>query len=162
MNFRTFVPWFAMLMVYNLAIAAVVMFFTMHCGTVAEVVNGYRMSSPPDGRAPVSEGVVRMNAGTESAKHGHRMTRIAGDSDAVFDEAIGRGVLSEDPVDTNFAGHYMYMFHDAADAAWFKHRDTRAYVRLAPCKGATPGKRIAPCKGAAPGNGPIEREGVQS
>ena len=113
-----------------------------------------------------------MNARTASRANGHRMTRIAGDSDAVFAQAIGRGVLSEDPGHTDFAGHYMYMFHDADDAAWFKHRDTRAYVRLAAStviargKGAAPGKRIAPCKGpckgAAPGNGPIECEGVQS
>ena len=109
-----------------------------------------------------------MNARTASRANGHRMTRIAGDSDAVFAQAIGRGVLSEDPGHTDFAGHYMYMFHDADEAAWFKHRDTRAYVRLAagnglaPCKGAAPGKRIAPCKGAAPGNGPVECEGVQS
>ena len=109
-----------------------------------------------------------MNGCTVSGAHGHRMTRIAGDSDSVFAQAIARGVLSEDPGHTNFAGHYMYMFHDAEDAAWFKHRDTRAYVRLAAStviargKGAAPGKRIAPCKGAAPGNGPIECEGVQS
>ena len=148
MNFRTFVPWLAMLMVYNLAIAAVVMFFMVHCGTVADVVNGYRMSSPPDRRAPDLEGVARMNAGTESATHGHRMTRIAADSDAVFAEAIGRGVLSEHSCDSNFVGYYMYMFHDADGAAWFKHRDTRAYVTMgpAPCKGAAPCKGRAPCK----------------
>ena len=145
-----------MLMVYNLAIAAVVMFFMVHCGTVADVVNGYRMSSPPDRRAPDLEGVARMNAGTESATHGHRMTRIAADSDAVFAEAIGRGELSEDARDSNFAGHYMYMFHDADGAAWFKHRDTRAYVTmgLAPCKGPAAGKGAAPCKG-------VEREAGQ-
>jgi len=109
----------------------------------------------------------------------HRMMRIAGDSDAVFAEAIGRGVLSEDLHDPNFAGHYMYMFHDAHDTAWFKHRDNRAYVRVAPCKGPAAGSRaavgsrpapcngIAPCKGSAPckgfgaGSGSDERGAVQ-
>ena len=157
MNFRSFVPWLAMLMVYNLAIAAVVMFFMVHCGTVADVVNGYRMSSPPAGPAPVMERVVRMNAGTESAKHGHRMTRIAPDSDAVFAEAIGRGVLSEHGCDSNFAGYYMYMFHDADGAAWFKHRDTRAYVTMGPAAGIG----AAPCRGAAPCKG-VAREADQS
>ena len=103
-----------------------------------------------------------MSAHTALRANGHRMMRIAGDSDAVFDEAIGRGVLSEDPGDMNFAGHYMYMFHDAGGGAWFKHRDTRAYVTMGPATcSAARGKRIAPCKGAAPGNGPIEREAVQ-
>ena len=101
------------------------------------------------------------------------MMRIAGDSDAVFAEAIGRGVLSEDLHDPHFAGRYMYMFHDADDAAWFKHSDNRAYVRLAPCKGVAPckgpaaGSRPAPCKGTAPckgfgaGSGSDERGAVQ-
>ena len=80
------------------------------------------------------------------------MMRIAGDSDAVFAEAIGRGVLSEDLHDPNFAGHYMYMFHDAHDTAWFKHRDNRAYVRVAPCKGVAPCEGVAPCKGPAAGS----------
>ena len=81
--------------------------------------------------------------------------RIARDSDAVFAEAIGRGVLSEDPADPNFAGHYMYMFHDADGAAWFKHRDTRAYVRLAA------GSELAPCTGAAADSGSPACEAVQ-
>ena len=86
------------------------------------------------------------------------MTRIDGDSDAVFARAIGRGVLSEEPCDANFAGHYMYMFHDAGGGAWFKHRDTRLYVTMGPatCKGAAPCEGLAPCKGTA------ECEAVQS
>ena len=57
---------------------------------------------------------------------------IAGDSDAAFDAAIAAGVLSEDPQAGNFAGLYMYMHHDREGAAWFKHRETRAYVTMRP------------------------------
>ena len=59
-----------------------------------------------------------------------RELRIEQDSDAVFDEAIRAGLLSEDPQDERFAGHYMYMHHDAEGTPWFKHRETRAYVTL--------------------------------
>ena len=100
-----------------------------------------------------------MNAVTASRANGHRMARIAPDSDALFAEAIGRGVLSEDAGDENFAGYYMYMFHDADGAAWFKHRDTRAYVTmgLAPCKGAAPCDEAVPGKSdcAGPRGGPV-------
>ena len=80
-----------------------------------------------------------------AAIDGSRGMRIEKNSDAVFDEAIRRGVLSEDPADVNFAGLYMYMHHDAKGAAWFKHRETRAYLtmRAAPCKGSAPGDRGA-------------------
>ena len=90
-----------------------------------------------------------MNASTTLRGNGHRMMRIAEDSDAVFAQAIDWGVLSEDAGDDNFAGHYMYMFHDADGAAWFKHRDTRAYVtmRTGPCNEPAPCKGRAPCKG---------------
>ena len=71
--------------------------------------------------------------------------RIAEDSDAVFDEAIRRGVLSEDPAAENFAGLHMYMHHDAGGAAWFKHRETRAYLTMRPAVGkpGRGGKRFA-------------------
>ena len=92
-----------------------------------------------------------MNASTTLRGNGHRMWRIAGDSDAVFAQAIDWGVLSEDPGGANFAGHYMYMFHDADGAAWFKHHDTRAYVTMG----------FAPSKGVAVGNGSVEREAGQ-
>jgi len=68
---------------------------------------------------------------------GPRGMRIEKDSDAVFDEAIRRGVLSENPADDNFAGLYMYMHHDDKGAAWFKHRETRAYLTMR----AAPGER---------------------
>ena len=61
-----------------------------------------------------------------------REMRIEQDSDAVFDAAIRAGVLSEDPAAETFAGHYMYMHHDGDGAAWFKHRETRAYLTMPP------------------------------
>ena len=67
-----------------------------------------------------------------AAIDGARGVRIAEDSDAVFEEAIRRGVLSEDPGEANFAGLYMYMHHDAEGTAWFKHRETRAYITMRP------------------------------
>ena len=84
--------------------------------------------------------------------------RIEKDSDAVFEAAVRAGVLSEDPEAENFAGHYMYMHHDRDGAAWFKHRDTRAYVTLPPAsaahgKSATHGKSAAHGKCPADGNG---------
>lgn len=54
------------------------------------------------------------------------------DSDAAFRAAIDRSLLSADAANERFAGRYMYMFHDTAGAAWFKHRETRRYVTLAP------------------------------
>ena len=62
---------------------------------------------------------------------------IEEDSDAVFAEAIRAGVLSEDPDDERFAGYYMYMHHDGDGTAWFKHRETRAYVTMPPAAGST-------------------------
>ena len=61
--------------------------------------------------------------------------RIEKDSGAVFDEAIRAGVLSEDPEDESFAGRYMYMHHDGDGAAHFKHKETRAYIRMGPAAG---------------------------
>ena len=69
---------------------------------------------------------------------------IEEDSDAVFDEAIRAGVLSEDPDDERFAGYYMYMHHDADGTAWFKHRETRAYVTMRAASGGTASGRTAP------------------
>ncbi|MYG53055.1 MAG: hypothetical protein F4204_12110 [Rhodospirillaceae bacterium] len=54
------------------------------------------------------------------------------DAGAVFRAAIAAGVLSAEPADRNWAGHYFYMFHDRDGAAWFKHRDTRAHVTMDP------------------------------
>ena len=58
--------------------------------------------------------------------------RVLRDSGAVFEAAIRNGVLSEDPANPRYAGHYMYVFHDAGGTAWFKHRDSRASVTMPP------------------------------
>ena len=52
------------------------------------------------------------------------------DAGAVFRAAIATGVLSAEPGERNWAGHYFYMFHDGDGAAWFKHRDSRAHVTM--------------------------------
>ncbi len=52
------------------------------------------------------------------------------DAQAVFRAAIAAGVLSPEPGERNWAGHYFYMFHDRDGAAWFKHRDSRAHVTM--------------------------------
>ena len=46
--------------------------------------------------------------------------------------AIRNGVLSDDPDSARYAGHYMYLFHDGAGTAWFKHRDSRVSVTMQP------------------------------
>ncbi|MCY4481099.1 MAG: TrbI F-type domain-containing protein [Rhodospirillales bacterium] len=69
---------------------------------------------------------------------------IEEDSDAVFDAAIRAGVLSEDPEDERFAGYYMYMHHDGDGTAWFKHRETRAYITMGAAPGRAASGRTAP------------------
>ena len=56
--------------------------------------------------------------------------RVVEDAGAVFRAAIFAGVLSTDRAARRYAGHYLYMFHDEDGTAWFKHRDTRAYVSM--------------------------------
>ena len=56
--------------------------------------------------------------------------RVVRDTEEVFRAAILAGVLSAERAQRNWAGHYLYMFHDEDGAAWFKHRDTRAYVSM--------------------------------
>ncbi len=76
------------------------------------------------------------------------------DSDAVFDAALRAGVLSENPDDERFVGYYMYMHHDGDGTAWFKHRETRAYVTMGAAPGRTAFGRTAPGSadaGKAPG-----------
>jgi len=62
------------------------------------------------------------------------------DSDGVFQAAIRHGVLSDDPASARYAGHYMYLFHDAHGTAWFKHRDSRVSVTM-PGPARTPERR---------------------
>ena len=62
--------------------------------------------------------------------------RVVRDAETVFRAAILAGVLSAEPSARNWAGHYLYMFHDEDGTAWFKHRDTRAYVLMTARQGA--------------------------
>ena len=48
----------------------------------------------------------------------------------MFRAAIAAGVLSAEPGDGNWAGHYLYMFHDGDGAAWFKHRLSRTHITM--------------------------------
>ena len=54
--------------------------------------------------------------------------KVVRDTEAVFRAAILAGLLSAERSDRRWAGHYFYMFHDEDGTAWFKHRDTRAYL----------------------------------
>lgn len=82
-----------------------------------------------DGPAPVQNGMT-----------------VESDSEAVFRAAIAAGVLSATPSDRNWAGHYLYMFHDEDGAAWFKQSlprtpirgDTRAHVTVAASRAGGP------------------------
>ena len=56
--------------------------------------------------------------------------QVVRDAEEVFRAAILAGVLSAERAHRNWAGHYLYMFHDEDGTAWFKHRDTRAYVSM--------------------------------
>lgn len=58
--------------------------------------------------------------------------RVIQDTETVFRRAILEGVLSADPNDRRYAGHYLYLFHDENGVAWFKHRDTRQSVSMRP------------------------------
>jgi len=87
---------------------------------------------------------MQMNGKAVRPAAGDAWLWIEEDSDAVFDEAIRAGVLSEDPDDERFVGYYMYMHHDADGTAWFKHRETRAYVTLRAAPGRTAPGRQAP------------------
>ncbi len=80
-----------------------------------------------------------MSAGTSTrmtgARHGgsappQKGMTVETDAEAVFRAAIAAGVLSAEPGDRNWAGHYFYMFHDSAGVAWFKHRLSRAHVTM--------------------------------
>ena len=56
--------------------------------------------------------------------------QVVQDAEAVFRAAILAGVLSAEASMRNWAGHYMYLFHDEDGTAWFKHRDTRMHVTM--------------------------------
>ena len=56
--------------------------------------------------------------------------QVVRDAEELFRAAILAGVLSAGRSDRRWAGHYLYMFHDEDGTAWFKHRDTRAYISM--------------------------------
>ncbi len=56
--------------------------------------------------------------------------QVVRDAEEVFRAAILAGVLSAERSERHWAGHYLYMFHDEDGTAWFKHRDTRAYMSM--------------------------------
>ena len=56
--------------------------------------------------------------------------RVVRDAEEVFRAAILAGVLSAERTARNWAGHYLYLFHDENGTAWFKHRDSRAHVSM--------------------------------
>ena len=83
--------------------------------------------------------VRRVPPGTKRPRRGRAgeaagRIRVLRDSDAVFEAAIRNGVLSGDPANPRYAGHYMYLCHDAGGTAWFKHRDSRVSVTMRPVR----------------------------
>ena len=56
MNTRIHVSGLVLLLVYHLAITAVVTYFMVHCETATGSVFGERMSPPPAAPAPISLG----------------------------------------------------------------------------------------------------------
>ncbi len=65
--------------------------------------------------------------------------RVVREAEDVFRAAILAGLLSAERSDLRWAGHYFYMFHDEDGTAWFKHRDTRAYLAFSPRREAEAG-----------------------
>ena len=63
-------------------------------------------------------------------RRGAPKLRVVRDAETVFRAAILAGLLSAERADRRWAGHYLYMFHDEDGTAWFKHRDTRAYLPM--------------------------------
>ena len=72
-------------------------------------------------RNPSTRGAMPTAATTDMA---------SGDPEEAFRTAILAGVLSTDLSAPNWAGHYMYMFHDEDGTPRFKHRDTRTYLSM--------------------------------
>ena len=64
---------------------------------------------------------------------------VVRDAEAVFRTAILAGVLSAERSARNWAGHYLYLFHDEDGTAWFRHRDTRACVSMSARRQAAAG-----------------------
>ena len=65
------------------------------------------------------------------------------DAEEVFRAAILARLLSADQADPRWAGNYFYMFHDEDGTAWFKHRDTRAYLAMSARREASARRQMA-------------------
>ena len=72
----------------------------------------------------------RFDRGARSRRRFPPRLQVVRDAEEVFRAAILAGVLSAERGMRNWVGHYLYMFHDEDGTAWFKHRDTRAYVSM--------------------------------
>ena len=72
----------------------------------------------------------RMNATRRDRRRTPPEIQVVRDAEEVFREAILAGALSAGHGRRDWAGNYLYMFHDESGTAWFKHRDTRAYVSM--------------------------------
>ena len=89
-----------------------------------------------EGRSPPRrgrKGIVSRDGKRRDRRRGRTRVpeiQVVRDAEEVFRAAILAGVLSAGRPDRNWAGHYLYMFHDEDGTAWFKHRDTRDYVSM--------------------------------
>ena len=81
-------------------------------------------------RRPERKTVTRDGKRRERRRGSPAAVRVVRDAEEVFRAAILAGVLSADRARRDWAGHYLYMYHDEDGTAWFKHRDTRAYVSM--------------------------------
>ncbi len=71
-----------------------------------------------------------MNARRRRPRNAPGCVQVVQDAEAVFRSGVLAGVLSAERSARNWAGHYMYLFHDEDGTAWFKHRDTRVHVTM--------------------------------
>ena len=81
-------------------------------------------------RRPGRRTVTRDGKRRERRRGPSAAITVVRDAEEVFRAAILAGVLSADRARRDWAGHYLYMYHDEDGTAWFKHRDTRAYVSM--------------------------------
>lgn len=69
--------------------------------------------------------------------------RVVRDAEGMFRAGILAGLLSSERSDPRWAGHYLYLFHDEDGTAWFKHRDTRAYLAMSARREASARRQMA-------------------
>ena len=89
-------------------------------------------------RRPGRKTVTRDGKRRERRRSPSAAIEVVRDAEEVFRAAILAGVLSADRARRDWAGHYLYMYHDEDGTAWFKQSlprtpirgDTRAYVSM--------------------------------